>query len=285
MRTFRLIVFAALVGTITAVSLILWRNSQSLFAPSNGCSAMVNGNSVDLDTSQAQYAVLISAIGMQRGLPARAVSIALATAYQESKIQNLPGGDADSLGLFQQRPSQGWGSAAEIMDPVYATNAFYDALVKISNYETIDITVAAQEVQHSAYPQAYAQHETEARVVASALTGYSPAAFTCVVTGDNALGNADNVISTLVRGYGNAISPKRSLRENVSVRVGSGATGLRLGWSVAQYAVAVAPDLHIKAVLFDGKKWTTGSASAKGWIPDSAASASSVSIVMEPGQV
>ncbi|MGN6162607.1 MAG: hypothetical protein ACTHOG_13015 [Marmoricola sp.] len=282
MRTIRLVLFAALVGTITAIALILWRQGDNLFGPSDGCTAQVDGNSASLDTGQAQYAGLIAALGVRRGLPARAVSIALATAYQESKIQNLPGGDADSLGLFQQRPSQGWGTAAEIMDPVYATNAFYDALVKIKNYQSLDITVAAQEVQHSAYPGAYAQHETEARVVASALTGYSPAAFTCVVTGDKALGTGDSVISTLSRGFGTAISPRRSLRQNVAIPVGSGTAGQRLGWAVAQYAVAIAPDLHIKSVLFDGKQWRTGSASSKGWTPASSASSSTVSIVMEP---
>lgn len=282
MRTVRLILFAALVGTITAVALILWRENDGLFAPTDGCSAQVNGYSTSLDTSQGQYAALIAAIGMRRGLPARAVSIALATAYQESKIQNLPGGDADSLGLFQQRPSQGWGNATEIMDPVYATNAFYDALVKISNYESLDITVAAQEVQHSAYPSAYAQHESDARAVASALTGYSPAAFTCVVTGDNALGSASDVIDNLKRGFGNTIAAHRSVRENVTVSIGSSASSQRMGWSVAQFAVAMAPDLHIKSVLFDGRRWTTGNASTKGWTTDGTASASSVSIVMEP---
>lgn len=283
MRTVRLILFAALVGTITAVALIVWRQSDNLFSPADGCTAKVNGFTASLDPSQGQYAALIAAIGMQRGLPARAVSIALATAYQESKIQNLPGGDADSLGLFQQRPSQGWGQPAQIMDPVFATNAFYNALVKISNYESLDITVAAQEVQHSAYPSAYAQHETEARTVASALTGYSPAAFTCVVTGDTALGSADTVIANLQRGYGTAISAQRSLRQNVAVGVGSSASGLRMGWSVAQYAVAMAPNLHIKAVLFDGKRWTTGNTSTKGWTADGSASASTVSIVMDSG--
>lgn len=282
MRTVRLILFFALVGTITAAALILWRQNDNLFAPTDGCTAKVNGFTASLDTNQGQYAALIAAIGMQRGLPARAVSIALATAYQESKIRNLPGGDADSLGLFQQRPSQGWGRASQIMNPVYATNAFYDALVKIRNYESLDITVAAQEVQHSAYPTAYAQHEADARAVASALTGYSTAAFTCVVTADNGLGSATAVIDSLKRGYGSAISAQRSLRENVAVNVGSSASGQRLGWSVAQFAVAMAPQLHIKAVLFGGKKWTTGNASTKGWTTDSSASASSVSIVMEP---
>ena len=281
MRTVRLILFAALVGVITAVALVLWRQSDNLFGPSDGCDAKVNGVDASLDTSQGQYAALIAAIGMQRGLPPRAVSIALATAYQESKIQNLPGGDADSLGLFQQRPSQGWGSASQIMDPVYATNAFYNALVKIPNYESLDITVAAQRVQHSAYPSAYAQHEGEARAVASALTGYSPAAFTCVVTGDTALGSASAVINSLDQGYGNAIAPQRSVRQNVTVTVAGSAAGRRLGWSVAQYAVAMAPELHIKSVLFDGKRWDTGKTSTKGWRADGSASADTVSILME----
>lgn len=281
MRTLRLILFAALVGVITAVALILWRQSDNLFGPTDGCDAKVNGFDASLDTSQSQYAALIAAIGVRRGLPARAVSIALATAYQESKIQNLPGGDADSLGLFQQRPSQGWGQPAQIMDPVYATNAFYNALVKIPNYQSLDITVAAQQVQHSAYPSAYAQHESEARAVASALTGYSPASFTCVVTGDKALGSAADVISGLARGFGSSIAPYRSIRQNVAVTIPSSALGRRLGWSVAQYAVAMAPDLHIKAVLFDGKRWDTGAPSSKGWRADGSASASSVSILME----
>lgn len=281
MRTVRIILFAALVGVITAGALILWRQSDNLFGPTDGCDATVSGVDATLDTSQAQYAALIAAIGMQRGLPARAVSIALATAYQESKIQNLPGGDADSLGLFQQRPSQGWGTSAQIMDPVYATNAFYNALVKIPHYQSLDITVAAQQVQHSAYPSAYAQHESEARTVASALTGFSPAAFTCVVTGDNALGSAAQVISGLERGYGSAIAPQRSIRQNVAVTVPSSVAGRRLGWSVAQYAVAMAADLHIKAVLFDGKRWDTGTPSSKGWRADGSASSSTVSILME----
>ena len=281
MRTLRLVLFAAIVGTITAVALVVWHHSDSIFGPSDGCSAQVNGDAALLETSQGQYAALIAAIGMQRGLPPRAVSIALATAYQESKIQNLPGGDADSLGLFQQRPSQGWGTSAQIMDPVYATNAFYNALVKIPDYESLAITVAAQEVQHSAYPSAYAQHEVEARVLASALTGYSPADFTCVVVGDNGFGTAAKVISALQRGYGSAIDPQRSVRENVVVNVGSSAAGLRMGWSVAQYAVAMAPDLHIKAVLFDGKKWTTGNASSNGWVTDRSVSATTVSLLME----
>ena len=107
-------------------------------------------------------------------MPARAATIALATAYQESKIYNLEHGDRDSLGLFQQRPSQGWGTREQILDPYYATNAFYDALAKVDGYESMRITEAAQEVQRSGFPEAYADHEADARVLASALTGHSP---------------------------------------------------------------------------------------------------------------
>ena len=141
---------------------------------------------VDLSTEQAENAALIAAIGVQRGLPARAVSIALATAYQESKIQNLDHGDRDSLGLFQQRPSQGWGTAEQIQNPRYAINRFYDELEKIDGFETMRITEAAQEVQRSGFPEAYEDHAEDGRALASALTGYSRAKFTCVVREEGA---------------------------------------------------------------------------------------------------
>ena len=144
-------------------------------------SASVGGVVVDLSTEQAENATTIVAVGVRRGLPARAASIALATAYQESKLRNLDHGDRDSLGLFQQRPSQGWGTAAQIQDPYYAVNRFYDALVKVDGYQTMRITEAAQEVQRSGFPEAYEDHAADGRALASALTGYSRARFSCVV--------------------------------------------------------------------------------------------------------
>ncbi|HWU31971.1 MAG TPA: hypothetical protein VN108_03800 [Marmoricola sp.] len=287
MRTLRLIAFVVIVGTITAVALVVWKRGSSLwdntFGPSNGCSASVDGHNVQLDTSQGQYASIIAAVAVQRGLPPRAVSIALATAYQESKIQNLPGGDRDSLGLFQQRPSMGWGTHDQLMDPVYATNAFYNALVKITNYTSIGIGVAAQDVQHSAdnSGDSYQQHADDARALASALTGYSPGGFSCVVVNDNSYGNAADVMSAIQGSYGSAVSPQRSVRENVTVPVESSTAGQRLGWSVAQYSVAMAAQLHIKSVLFNGKKWVTGKNSSKDWTSDRSASSTTVSIVMQ----
>lgn len=286
MRTLRLIVFITIVGIITAMALVAWKYSNDIFgtplagSDPEGCTAQVGGTEAFLDTGQSENAALIAAIALQRGLPARAVSIALATAWQESKIRNLNGGDRDSLGLFQQRPSMGWGTEAEIMDPVYAINTFYDALEKVDGYESMDIAVAAQEVQRSADGSAYTRHEPESRALASALTGFSPAAFSCVTPSDDALGNAAAVIAELNRGYGSAISPVPSARQNVQVPIDGTTAGQRLGWSVAEYAAAYAPALRIKAVAFAGKKWTSKD-SSKGWVDDSSATTSAVTILME----
>ena len=139
------------------------------------------GTPSSLSIEQAENASIIAAVAERRGLPARAVSIALATAYQESKLQNLDGGDRDSLGLFQQRPSQGWGTPSSSCDPYYATNAFYDALVKVDGYEDMEITEAAQAVQRSAFPDAYADHEDDGRAIASRADRQQPGGVHCVV--------------------------------------------------------------------------------------------------------
>ncbi|SHK82335.1 Cell wall-associated hydrolase, NlpC family [Pseudonocardia thermophila] len=112
-----------------------------------------------LTEEQRQNATTILGVVKQKGLPPRAGLIALATAMQESTLRNLHYGDRDSLGLFQQRPSQGWGSPAQVTDPVYATSIFLDRLVQIPGWETLPVTVAAQAVQRSAFPNAYAKWE------------------------------------------------------------------------------------------------------------------------------
>src|SRR3954447_5125759 len=174
------LVLACVVLVIAGVGVMFYRGVGPLPDP-EGCQAKVGGVTVDLSTEQAENASLIAAVGVRRGLPARAVSIALATAFQESKLSNLDHGDRDSVGLFQQRPSQGWGTAAQISNPYYATAKFYDALTKIDGYEQMRITAAAQKVQRSGFPEAYADHEADGRALASALTGYSRARFSCVV--------------------------------------------------------------------------------------------------------
>ena len=169
-----------------AAAYVTWRDGSlpALLPPVERCQARAAGHLVELDLEQSRYAALIAAVAVQRGMPARAATIALATAYQESDLHNLEYGDRDSLGLFQQRPSQGWGSAEQLLDPYYSANAFYDALARVDGYESMPVTEAAQEVQRSGFPEAYADHEQDARVLASALTGNSHAAFWCTVDDD-----------------------------------------------------------------------------------------------------
>ncbi len=131
---------------------------------------------VELDLEQAENAAVIAAVGVRRGLPARAVSIALATAFQESKMRNLDHGDRDSLGLFQQRPSKGWGTRRADQRPLLRRERLLQRAEKVAGFEGMRITEAAQAVQRSGFPEAYEDHADDARSLASALTGYCPAA-------------------------------------------------------------------------------------------------------------
>ncbi|MEU1813006.1 M23 family metallopeptidase [Micromonospora aurantiaca (nom. illeg.)] len=134
----------------------------------------------DLTAEQTRNAATIVQVGQRLTVPPRGWVIAVATALQESGLRNLghlgDANDHDSLGLFQQRPSQGWGSPAQVMDPVHASTEFYQKLMTIDGWETMPLTVAAQKVQVSAYPDAYAKHEPLATAVVNALTGGAGAA-------------------------------------------------------------------------------------------------------------
>jgi len=262
---FRYLVFLVVLAVVVGVGVALWRGSGPLPDP-EGCTAKLSGRQVDLTTEQGENATLIAAIGVSRGLPARAVSIALATAYQESKIRNLTHGDRDSLGLFQQRPSQGWGTTKQVRDPYYATNAFYDALAKIPNYKDLRITEAAQKVQRSGFPEAYEDHAPDARTLASVLTGYSPGGrFSCVVRASSDRGTARKVIRQLELAYGSLDVARTGSRQNVAVTLADDEGGLRLGWSVAQFVVAHGVELKPQSVTYAGKKWQTARASERGW--------------------
>ncbi|HEY0616159.1 MAG TPA: hypothetical protein VGD15_01175 [Kribbella sp.] len=287
------------VGAVAALALavgagISWISGKGvgpLLPPPEQCQASVNGNTVVLDLEQAQSAAIIAGVAVRRGLPARAVTIALATAYQESDLRNVNHGDRDSLGLFQQRPSQGWGTAAQIRDPHYAARKFYDALVKVKNYQRLAVTVAADKVQHSAFPNAYADHEGDARVLASALTGQSKGALSCTVNtaslqaeaiGKNGLTpRAEAVRLDLVKtfgrlstgGYapggvstghmeGSAHYDGRAV--DIFVKPISTANTVK-GWALAQYLVARAEQLKISTVIFSDHIWTAGSRSDNGW--------------------
>jgi cell wall-associated NlpC family hydrolase len=139
-------------------------------APAAGSASTVVAG-VRLDAAQLGNARIIYAVGAGLGLPEQAEIIAIATAMQESTLQNLPSGTADSLGLFQQRPSQGWGTVAQIMDPVLAAHAFYSRLAAVPGWQELPLTAAAQAVQRSAYPAAYARWQPAATGLAASFAG------------------------------------------------------------------------------------------------------------------
>jgi cell wall-associated NlpC family hydrolase len=125
----------------------------------------------ELEASQIGNAQIIYSVTEDLRLPARAAVIATATALQESMLRNLPYGTADSLGLFQQRPSQGWGSPAELLNPVYAASAFYARLVRVNGWQTLPLDIAAQDVQRSGNPGAYAHWEPLADALVGTFSG------------------------------------------------------------------------------------------------------------------
>ncbi|SCD44054.1 hypothetical protein GA0115240_10807 [Streptomyces sp. DvalAA-14] len=242
-----------------------------------GCTVKAPGDEMTLSVTQAGNAATIAAVAASRGLPERALTIALATSLQESRLENLDHGDRDSLGLFQQRPSQGWGTDQQILDPVYASNVFFDSLVKIKGYTRLPLTVAAQRVQKSGYPQAYAKQEADATLLATALSGHDAGALSCTTGSDTPysaggrLGNAATVAARLTREFGAAVKPSTDDGQPRTVSVPSAPAGGaaegdgdRRGWELAQWAVAHAHDLKVQQVSFGGMNWQAAQ-SGKGW--------------------
>ncbi len=282
-------VAVALVGVAAIVGVKLLRDGRVpvLFET---CTASAGGSETSLAPDQMANAATIAAVGLGRGLGERAVTIGLATALQESKLRNLDSGDRDSLGLFQQRPSQGWGTPRQILDPVYAARAFYSGLEKVDGYAEMPLTVAAQRVQRSGFPDAYARHEPRARVLAAALTGKPAANLTCSIRADR--------VSDQSEGPDGLTPRAATLRKEVERAFGRqklggfepGGVGTghiegsahydgraidiffrpvtpankRAGRAMAHFLVAHAHRLHVATVIFDGRIWTARR-SVAGW--------------------
>lgn len=264
-----LLLLAVLVAASAGVVALLRAHDTPVIEPR--CQAALDGTAWYLTPEQADNAALLTAVALRRGLRARAATIAIATTLQESGLRNLDHGHLDSLGLFQQRPSQGWGTVEQVTDPVHATNAFYDALVKVKGYQDLTIAEAAQAVQRSAFPDAYAQHEARARAWASALTGYTTAAVTCTLGGP-ASTDAASVLARVDRDLGVAASggSPRGTPVTVDARGLPGGDGEpdRLAWAVAQWAVAVAEPLGLTEVTVADRTWSRSSGT---WTPAGAA--------------
>ncbi|GGU81363.1 hypothetical protein GCM10010260_12160 [Streptomyces filipinensis] len=290
-RRGRLFRFAAALLVLCGVAAYLVVQYVTGGGGARGCkviSSAGDGASYEFTPEQAVNAATIAAVGTGRGMPERAVTIALATALQESGLRNIEHGDRDSLGLFQQRPSQGWGTEQQIMDPAYAAGIFYAHLAKVPDYAALPLTEAAQEVQRSGYPEAYAKHEPDAKLLAAALTGRAAATLTCDGRPEPAARatGPDAVRAALVGDFGRdalqetgaevggtpvpSPSPSPSVTatahgRTVTVPVpqgrrtdASGRTERERGWQLAQWAVANSSALHIQRVSYAGREWTAG---------------------------
>jgi len=141
--------------------------------PTSSIGQPVSGSVTPLNDERRTNAQIIVNVGREMGVSDYGIVIALATAMQESSLRNINWGDRDSVGLYQQRPSSGWGTVEQIMDPAHATRLFFGGpnnpnagktrgLLDISGWESMTLTVAAQRVQISAYPDAYAKWEPSA---------------------------------------------------------------------------------------------------------------------------
>lgn len=226
----------------------------------SGCSADANGELIPLATGQAGIASTIAGVARHDAMPRRAVTVAYAAALQESKLQNLHYGDRDSVGIFQQRPSEGWGPARQLENPVYATTKFFAALAGVPGYRHIPVYRAAQDVQHSADGVAYSQYQQTAASLATAFTGTAPHAVWCwysgPVTGPARLTAAAR---ELTRTFG-PLAEHRAGDPVLAVHV----TGARDGWAVAAWLVSHAPEYRIRGVRYHGYQWITAGGN-KGW--------------------
>jgi hypothetical protein len=244
----------ALIAVLIAVVALVWQQRpKETHTPVAGHCSLA-ASDLALSTEQSANAATIAAVARSRGLPPRATVIALATAQQESRLRNLDYGDRDSLGLFQQRPSQGWGTPEQVQDPVYAAGKFFDHLVEVPGWETGDLTTVADAVQRSAFPLAYRQWTDMAQSLAGALLSGQPGQLSCSFAPAaqvSPVADRTAVLTDTVRREAGA--PTVDADGVISVAAA--------GWPEASWAVAHAERFQLTQVAMDGWRWTP----AGGW--------------------
>jgi len=238
-------------------------NTSRVARPDPPCHAVGSSAAAFLDLEQAANATTIAAVGKNLGVADHGVTIALAAALQESGLHNLSYGDRDSLGLFQQRPSQGWGTPAQIMIPRRAAAAFYRRLTRVAGWQAMQVTAAAQMVQHSAAPDAYAQWEPTARVLAEVLTGEVAAGLGCRTSMPSGGIRRDALAKLMVAELGSADLTSHGVPAR--------------GWTAVSWIVGHAHEFSIPAVTYSGQTW---SAATGRWTPTSTASADASAITI-----
>jgi hypothetical protein len=238
---------------------LAFRHVAPLLAPASGCEVKTRGQAQRLAPSQAGIAATIAGVARRRGLPRRAVTIAYAAALQESKLENLSYGDRDSVGVFQQRPSQGWGPARQLEDPVYATTKFFAALTSVPGYRKMAVYRAAQAVQRSADGAAYIQYEKMAASLSRGFTGDPRSVWCWYPKPSRPRARLGAASQQLARTFGPL--PVRAARDpRLTVVV----PGPAEGWSVAAWLVSHASGYGITDVRYGHFEWRAASG-ARGW--------------------
>jgi hypothetical protein len=230
-----------------------------------GCQAGTGANAIGLDFGQTADAAIIAGVAARDRLPREALTVAYATAWQESKLENLPYGDLDSVGIFQQRPSEGWGSATKLEDPAYAAAAFFKALVKIPGYAKLPVDVAAQDVQRSADGAAYQQYAQSGAALAADLTA-APHQVTCwydpasqaASEGVSGKLNLHGALNGLADAFGQPSAHGAVTSVSVARSGGSAVISAARGdgWTAANWLVANASSYGITQVSYGGYQWT-----------------------------
>ena len=221
---------------------MLWSQLRTKKSVAPGCQVTVGTAQYVMDIDQASNATTITTVAKQLGMPDHAVTIALATALQESQLHNVAYGDRDSLGLFQQRPSQGWGTRAQILDPRYASTAFFKALARVPGWETMSVTSAAQAVQRSDAPEAYAPWAPMARALADR---------------DDRRGAGRPHLPVRSREVeGAPASPVAALTTAFGPTTLDTPTSAARGWTIVSWLVSHAQQYRITSVTFAGREWS-----------------------------
>jgi hypothetical protein len=263
-----------LIAAAVAVGLYVGYQRVVPLIEGSGCDASSGGQVVSLNTGQAGIAATIAGVAQRDALPSEAVTVAYAAAMQESKLQNLDYGDRDSVGVFQQRPSQGWGTPSQLEDPVYATSKFFSALAQVPGYQRMPVYQAAQAVQRSADGYAYQRYQPMAAHMASAFTGQDPHAVWCwyaqQISGPARVAAASQELSHT---FGPAVA-RVAVDPGISVPTGNPGGG----WAVAAWLVSHAEQYRIDSVRYAGYLWSSAHG-ARGWTrSDSTASAGTIQL-------
>jgi hypothetical protein len=233
----------------------------------SGCQAGSGQAAVSLAPQQAAIASTIAGVAHRQALPAHAVVVAYAAALQESKLQNLSYGDRDSVGVFQQRPSEGWGPAAKLKDPVYASTKFFRALASVPGYLHQPVYKAAQAVQHSADGFAYLQYQGEATDLAANFTGHSAHGVWCWSgAADPPKADLSAAGRALTQTFG-PLGSRRAATAGETPAMLVPAAHPVLGWAVAAWLVTHAAQYGIHEVSYAGFQWRASSG-GHGWTRD-----------------